>query len=63
MKKTYIIPEIMVQEIAPATLLANSPGGNDEIGSGEELVKERRGDDYSGSRTSVGSVWDDDWSK
>ena len=61
MKKTYIIPEIMVQEIAPSMMIAMS--GHDEMGDGNQLVKERRGDDYSGSRTSVGSVWDDDWSK
>ena len=63
MKKTYMIPELEVLNMAPATLIAESiVTGGDYEGGGND-VKAHRGDDYSGSRTSVGSVWDDDWSK
>lgn len=56
MKKTYIIPELMVQYIAPETLIAESlPKGDDTITDPDDiLVKENR-QNYD--------VWDDDWQK
>lgn len=56
MKKTYIIPELMVQYIAPETLIAESlPKGDDTIDDPNDiLVKENR-QNYD--------VWDDDWSR
>lgn len=59
MKKIYQIPETMVHMIAPATLIAQSPGGHDEPGSGEELVKRDRSVDNSSNY----NVWNDDWQK
>ena len=61
MKKIYKTPETEVTVISAQLMIASSPGGNDEIGSGEELVKERH-DDFLGGRD-VSNVWDDDWSR
>lgn len=63
MKKTYMIPTVEVLNIAPATLIAESIVTGGDYESGDNDVKAYRGDDYSDGRTSVGSVWDDDWSR
>ena len=59
MKKTYIIPEMEVLQMAAQSIIATSdPSGHDTPGSGEELVKENvtsGQDNYN--------VWDDDWQK
>lgn len=58
MKKIYQIPELMVVQVAPATLIAESlpTGGSTELEEGDILVKGQRG----GRETH--DVWDDDWS-
>ena len=62
MKKIYQIPEMVVQRIAPATLIAESlpkdGGSGNELSEDDILVKEQRE-----QREGRGhyNVWDDDW--
>ncbi len=61
MKKTYIIPEVLIVKCAAASFIAQSAdgfkgtlGSTNKSGS-DVLVKDEQRSDYN--------VWDDDWSK
>ena len=61
-KKEYIEPSMIVRVVNMNTsILAASPGGNDEIGSQEELSKENFMMDETGTQTSlhINDVWED----
>lgn len=57
MKKTYIKPELEIEEIliAQSILVGSIEIGGEDTDPGEFEVKEQRRD--------VGNVWDNDWSK
>ena len=58
MKKTYISPEAIVVRLMPTTIIAQSLGGNDEVGNGTGYAKESAGE---GNSSSGKSVWDEEW--
>ncbi len=57
MKKTYIIPNIIVVNLSMTMPIATSMLGKDEVGSGQ-LTKE-----YTDEGSSKGgtNVWDEEW--
>ena len=61
MKKTYIIPEILVAEINCETLIATSPLSVD----GNQTSSAEQGGFVKGNTASRNDydVWNDDWSK
>lgn len=56
MKKIYQIPEMMVLQVAPSTLIAESlPKGEGTIDDPNDILVKEQVDNYN--------VWDDDWQK